>query len=161
MSDTIHQAAPQVPPPLHGSRLAAAGLAGLVLVLIAGVLVLFPFDWLEEVWPAYGWVFDIVFATALAHLIGHATLFFLAGLLVLAALPPLRRRQWVYLGIMLAGAVAQEAIQSLAKLQLPTLWDGRDLLLDLAGFLAAYAVAYVIVCLWPRVHRPDPSSSEA
>lgn len=121
-----------------------------VVVAAAGVLVLFPFDWLEQVWPAYGRVFDVVFATALAHHIGHATIFFIAGLLALAAFPALRARPLGYLGVMALGALGEEALQSLFKGQLPTLGDGRDLLFDLAGFTAAY----LVMRAWPFLsHR--------
>jgi hypothetical protein len=106
--------------------------------LVAGALVLFPFDWLADVWPAYARLFDVVFATALAHHIGHATIFFLAGLLALLALPGLRARPALYLAIMALGALGEEALQSVFKLHLPTLGDGRDLLFDLAGFTVAY-----------------------
>ncbi len=117
---------------------ALAVLGGALAIALAAVLVLFPFDWLGNVWPAYASVFDLVFATALSHLVGHATLFFLCGCLVLIALPALRAHPSRYLGVMLLGAFAQEGIQDLFKLQLPTAWDGRDLLLDLTGIVAAY-----------------------
>lgn len=108
--------------------------------LLAVVLALFPFDWLDEVWPAYAVVFRIVFATALAHEIGHATVFLLAGLLVLLSFPGLRRRPVLYLVVMVLGALSQEALQSLFKQSLPDIWDGRDLLLDLVGFALAYGL---------------------
>lgn len=128
------------PAPLRDMRV----LIVLGAVAAAAVLVLFPFDWLGDVWPAYASVFDVVFATSLSHLIGHATLFFLCGCLVLIALPALRVHPLRYLGVMLLGALAQEAIQSLFKLQLPTVWDGRDLLLDLTGIVAAYLVLLLL-----------------
>lgn len=122
------------PAPLRDTRV----LVVLGAVTAAAVLVMFPFDWLGDVWPAYASVFDVVFATALSHMIGHATLFFLCGCLLLIALPALRAHPLRYLGVMLIGALAQEAIQSLFKLRLPTVWDSRDLLLDLTGIVAAY-----------------------
>ena len=118
-------------------------LPGMAL-LAAAVLVLFPFDWLGNVWPWYAQVFDVVFATALAHMIGHATIFFIASVLVLYSFPALRYRPVLYLAIMLLGAVGEEALQSLFKLQLPTMWDGRDLLLDSVGI----TVGYGVVRLW-------------
>jgi hypothetical protein len=116
--------------------------------LLAASLVLFPFDWLGDVWPAYALVFDRVFATALAHEVGHTTLFFIAGLLILLSFPRLRRRPALYLVIMALGAVSEEALQDLFKLSLPSIWDGRDLLLDLTGFVVAYAV--MRACSWGR-----------
>lgn len=119
-------------------------LAVLGAIALAAVLVLFPFDWLGNVWPAYASVFDVVFATSLAHMIGHATLFFLCGCLLLVALPGLRAHPRRYVVLMLIGALAQEGIQSLFKLHLPTVWDGRDLLLDLIGIVAAYVAMLLL-----------------
>ena len=120
----------------------------LLPALLAAGLVLFPFDWLGDVWPAYALVFDRVFATALAHEVGHATLFLIAGLLLLLTFPALRRRPALYLVIMALGAVSEEALQDLFKLSLPGIWDGRDLLLDLTGFVVAYAVIRAV--FWGR-----------
>jgi hypothetical protein len=116
-------------------------------VAAAGVLILFPFDWLANVWPAYSRLFDIVFATALAHHIGHATIFFLAGLLALFGFPALRPRPWRYLGVMALGALGEEALQSLFKHDLPTPGDARDLFFDLLGFVAAN----LLVGVWRHV----------
>ena len=124
-------------------------VAGVALVA-AAVLVLFPFDWLGNVWPWYAQIFDVVFATALAHMIGHATIFFIASVLVLFSFPVLRYRPVLYLAIMLLGAVGEEALQSLFKFVLPTIWDGRDLLLDSVGIMVGYGV----VRLWLlKLHR--------
>ena len=118
-------------------------LPGLAL-LAAAVLVLFPFDWLGNVWPWYAQIFDVVFATALSHMIGHATIFFIASVLVLFSFPALRYRPVLYFTIMLLGAVGEESLQSFFKLTLPTIWDSRDLLLDSVGF----TVGYLVVRLW-------------
>ena len=116
----------------------------------AAALILFPFDWLGNVWPAYANVFDVVFATSLSHIIGHAALFFLCGCLLLVVLPVMRSHPLRYLGVMLIGALAQESIQSLFKLQLPTAWDGRDLLLDLLR-QAEEAIPSPVTTAIPRV----------
>ncbi len=134
------------------------------MIVAAAVLVLFPFDWLGNVWPAYASVFDVVFATSLAHLIGHATLFFLCGCLILIALPTLRAHPARYLAVMLIGALAQEGIQNLFKLQLPTVWDGRDLLLDLTGIVAAYLALLLARRVVPAIAvfggtAPTPASA--
>ena len=125
-------------------RLLVSGLAVLAVV----ILVLFPFDWLGNVWPWYAQIFNVVFATALAHMIGHATIFFIASVLVLCSFPALRYRPVLYFAIMLLGAVGEEALQSLFKLHLPTIWDGRDLLLDSVGI----TVGYCVVRLWLLFH---------
>lgn len=117
------------------------------LALLAAVLVLFPFDWLSDVWPAYAQIFDLIFATALAHEIGHATLFLLAGLLVLCSIPRLRKHPLFYTLIMLCGALNEEFIQAISRWKMPNLGDGRDISLDILGF----ALAYVLVWMWSRL----------
>ncbi len=114
------------------------------LLLVAIVVVLFPFDWLSQEWPAFGQVFDRVFVTARDHAIGHTTLFFIAALLVLFAVPVLRSRPVLYFILMVAGAIGEEAFQGLSKQQLPTIWDGRDVLFDALGFTIAYIVVWLL-----------------
>ena len=123
----------------------------LLPVLVVMVLVLFPFDWLGNVWPAYAQIFDVVFATPLSHMIGHATLFFIASLIVLLTFPILRYRPILYFTIMLLGAVGEEALQDLFKLQMPSIWDGRDLLLDFVGFTIGFIV--VRLAIWIRARN--------
>lgn len=132
-----------------------AGAVALVAAALA--LTIFPFDWLTEVWPAYRAVFDRVFVTARDHAAGHATLFCLVGLAVLALAPALRSRVWGYLGLGLLGALAQEAVQALAKQDWPTWGDGRDILFDMLGLLIAFALVQVILWGWrrhARAHQP-------
>src|SRR6266699_6787293 len=83
------------------------------------VLVLFPFDWLANIWPAY----RQVFVGAREHHIGHITLFFIVGLLILLSFPALRSRPFLYFGLLISAALAQEAVQDLFKLQIPDLID--------------------------------------
>ncbi len=106
------------------------------------VLVLFPFDWLSNVWPAYRQVFEQVFVGAREHHIGHISLFFIVGLLILLSFPALRSRPFLYFGLLISAALAQEAVQDLFKLQIPDLVDGLDLLFDAVGFTVAY------LCVW-------------
>lgn len=112
------------------------------LALVAAILVLFPFDWLSDVWPAYALVFDRVFATVLAHEVGHATLFLLAGLLVLGSMPRLRRHPLLYTLIMVLGALGEESFQALSRWKTPNFGDGRDLSLDALGFVLAYLLVW-------------------
>jgi hypothetical protein len=109
---------------------------------IALAIVLFPFDWLAEVWPAYRQVFDRVFVTARDHAIGHSTLFFLLGLFALVVSPALRIRPLLYLGLMLLVTLGQEALQSIFKQELPNIYDGRDILFDLLGVVIAFGVVW-------------------
>jgi len=117
--------------------------------LIALAIVLFPFDWLTEVWPAYRQVFDRVFVTARDHAIGHSALFFLLGLFALVVSPALRIRPLLYLGLMLLVALGQEALQSIFKQELPNIYDGRDILFDLLGVM----VAFVVMWTWQWVRN--------
>ncbi len=118
-------------------------------VLVVLVVTLFPFEWLSGIWPAFGGIFDPVFATTRAHLIGHTTLFFLVGLLILLSVPLLQRRPLHYFGLILLVTLGQEALQALFKLHLPTAWDGLDLLLDLTGS----ALAFLLLRAWQRARQ--------
>ena len=106
------------------------------------VLVIFPFDWLANVWPAYRQVFQQVFVGAREHHFGHITLFFIVGFLILLSYPALRTRPFLYFGLLISAALAQEAVQDLFKLQIPDLIDGLDLLFDAIGFTVAYLIVY-------------------
>lgn len=106
------------------------------------VLVLFPFDWLANVWPTYRQAFEQVFVGAREHHFGHSALFFIVGLLVLMSFPALRSRPLLYLGLMISAAIAQEAEQDLFKLQLPDPADGHDLIFDAIGFIIAYLMVW-------------------
>lgn len=106
-------------------------------------VVLFPFDWLADVWPMFRQAFEVVFVTARDHAIGHTTMFFLLGLLILLSLPLLRLRPLWYGGGMLLVAFCQEALQDLFRQRAPNLWEGRDMLFDLAGALLALGVIWL------------------
>ncbi len=113
------------------------------------VLVLFPFDWLSNIWPAYRQVFEQVFVGAREHHVGHSALFFIVGLLVLINFPSLRSRSLLYFGLMISAAIAQEVVQDLLKFVLPDLTDSLDLLFDAVGF----TIAYLVVWGWRAVLR--------
>lgn len=125
--------------------------------LVAGVMVvLFPFDWLSEVWPAFGSVFDRVFVTAHDHAVGHSTLFFLLGMLALLSLGRLRLHSLLYTGLLAPIALGEEALQSIFKQEAPRIGDGRDLFFDLLG----WSLALGLVWLW-YVARGSGSRSAA
>jgi len=111
------------PTPRVGSLRALVLLRrGWPVLVILGIL-WFPFDWLSEVWPAFGPPFRLVFRTAHDHFIGHTAFFFIVGFLTLAYLPALRRTpHWYVLGLILA-ALAQETIQALVRGATPTFTD--------------------------------------
>ncbi len=119
---------------------------GLLLLALALSLVLFPFGWLGEQWPAFGFWIDWLFATELAHAIGHVCIFFGLGLLVLGLFPWLRTRPLFYLGIMLLVAIGQEGVQLSYKQRALVFDDVRDLLVDLLGIM----LAFLVVWFWQR-----------
>ncbi len=106
-------------------------------------VVLFPFDWLSEAWPAFGVVFDRVFVTARDHAIGHTALFFLLGMLALLSLARLRLHPLIYTGLLVPIALGQEALQSIFKQEAPRPGDGRDLLFDLLGWSLALGLVWL------------------
>jgi len=112
-------------------------------VLVVLALILFPFGWLGETWPAFGWALGWVFATAREHAVGHTTLFCTLGALALATFPSLRARPWLYLSAILIAGVGQEAFQLLYKRRPLAFDDGRDLATDLAGALLAFGIIRV------------------
>ena len=115
-----------------------------LLVLLA--LILFPFGWLGQQSPAFGRGLDHVFSTDRRHAIGHAALFCLMGLATLIVLPSLHARPLRYLGMLVLVGIGQEFFQLLYKRRLLLFDDGRDLLTDLAGMIAAF----VVVWIWRR-----------
>jgi hypothetical protein len=123
--------------------------------LLVGLgIVLFPFDWLSEVWPAFGSLFNLVFVSAREHFLGHATMFFLLSLLALLSVPALRLRPARYVRLMLLVGVGQETVQALFKQEHPTIFTGRDLLYDLTGIIAAYLVVFAWHWLFLRKNSP-------
>jgi hypothetical protein len=119
------------------------------------LLVLFPFGWLGEVWPAFGALTGLIFATAREHAAGHTALFLVLGTTLLLVVPALRSRPAAYCLLMLLAGIAQEAFQ-LAYKQRPLAFDdGRDLVTDLAGALLALALVWG--CRWRQtIHSARP-----
>lgn len=117
-----------------------------VLVML-GIL-WFPFDWLSVVWPPFGVPFRMVFHSAHDHFIGHTTFFLIVGALILAYLPPLRRRPlWYLLGLVLA-ALIQEAVQAFFRGQAPTFTDFNAFSGDALGGVSAFVLWSVFSLLW-------------
>ncbi|HEU0026873.1 MAG TPA: hypothetical protein VFQ25_07125 [Ktedonobacterales bacterium] len=118
----------------------------------------FPFDWLSVVWPPFGVPFRMVFHSAHDHFIGHTVFFLIVGLL-LAYLPPVRRRPlWYLLGLALA-ALIQEAIQALFRGQAPTFTDFNAFSGDALGGVGALALWSLFrLILGVRKRRMAPQS---
>jgi len=132
-------------------RLASFGLRyGWIVLLLLGIL-WFPFDWLSEVWPAFGIPFRQVFRNAHDHFIGHTIFFFIIGMLILYIVPALRRRpHWYILGLIMA-ALVQETIQAFFRGQLPTFTDFNAFKGDALGGISAwilwFALGWIAVAL--------------
>jgi hypothetical protein len=121
--------------------LALLRVAWPVLALLG--LLWFPFDWLSEVWPAFGVPFRMVFRNAHDHFVGHTIFFLIVGLLLLAYIPALRRPYWYFPALVVA-ALAQETIQALARGATPTYTDTNAFTGDAIGGLSAFALWGVI-----------------
>jgi hypothetical protein len=110
---------------------------GWPIALFLGIL-WFPFDWLAQVWPAFGNPFRQVFHNAHDHFVGHTVFFFVVGSALLAYWPALRRRPvWYFAGLALA-ALVQETIQAFFRRQLPTYTDFNAFRGDALGGASAY-----------------------
>ncbi len=152
------------PTPRGGSPRAQVLLRrGWPVLVILGIL-WFPFDWLSEVWPAFGLPFRLVFRTAHDHFVGHTAFFFLVGFLTLTYLPALRRKpHWYVLGLILA-ALVQETIQALVRGATPTFTDINAFRGDALGGVGAYVVWLAVPSvrrLWGRARlalRPPDRS---
>jgi hypothetical protein len=121
----------------------------------------FPFDWLSEVWPAFGVPFRTVFRNAHDHFVGHTIFFLIVGLLILSIVPPLRRKpQWYFLGLVLT-ALVQETIQALFRGQLPTFTDFNAFKGDALGGASAFALSLALLLLQRARNRGTSPQSHA
>ena len=143
------------------ARKAARQLGIPILAVVALLAILwFPFDWLSEVWPAFGVPFREVFHNAHDHFIGHTIFFFLVGFFVLALIPALRRRpQWYFPGLV-AAALAQETIQALFRGEAPTFSDFNAFKGDALGGVAAFAL-WLLIGLIQRAIRTAHQETDA
>ena len=112
----------------------------LILALILFVVTaLFPFGWLATVWPGFSTVADFVFGTQLSHIIGHFAVFMLIGGGVLLLFPGLRRRFWLYFGLLLLLGFIQEFLQIASfKHIIPAFDELLDLTMDMLGAVAVF-----------------------
>jgi hypothetical protein len=127
-----------------------------ILVLLA--ILWFPFDWLSEVWPAFGVPFRQVFHNARDHFVGHTIFFFIVGMLLLGVVPLLRKLRWYIPGLMLA-ALVQETIQAIFRGQLPTFTDFNAFRGDALGGISAWVLWFLFHQL--RVYRTKRSNGES
>jgi len=116
------------------------------VVVLLGIL-WFPFDWLAEVWPAFGVPFRQVFRDAHDHFVGHTIFFFIVGALLLTYWPTLRHRPLWYIPGLILAAVMQETIQAIFRRQVPTFTDFNAFKGDALGGTAAFLVSAVLLQL--------------
>jgi hypothetical protein len=152
--------------PHHSSsRVSASGQQPLALLRVGWPvfallgLLWFPFDWLSEVWPAFGVLFRMVFRNTHDHFVGHTIFFLIVGLLLLAYVPALRRPYWYFPALVVA-ALAQETIQALARGAMPTFTDTNAFTGDAIGGFSAFAL-WVIIGTVIIVARLRPSGRKA
>lgn len=112
-------------------------------VALALSCVLFPFYWLSNAWVPFGHIFNLIFATPQAYIAGHIVLFCAVGLIMLLAIPALRKHSHLYILCLMLGAFAEETIQILFNAHPGLHKDARNLLLDLCGILLAYLLLRV------------------
>jgi hypothetical protein len=113
-------------------------------IVTALIFLWFPFDWLSEVWPAFGVPFRILFHDQRSHLIGHAIFFFLIGLFVLFRLPNLQSKPILYVGGLILAALIQETVQAVFRQQMPRFDDLNAFKGDALGGIAAFALTLVL-----------------
>jgi hypothetical protein len=109
-------------------------------------LVLFPYGWLARLWPSFGQFVDWLFATEMAHHIGHSVIFATLGWFLLTVFPLLRERFAIYITLIGLMGVGQELLQLWYKQRPLGINDGKDLLVD----VAAAGVFFFLYRWWKR-----------
>ncbi|MCA9975401.1 MAG: hypothetical protein KC413_06610 [Anaerolineales bacterium] len=104
-------------------------------------LALFPYGWLAERWWLFGHVADFIFATELAHVVGHLVLFAMMGTAVLTTLPRLQRQPRLYFALILGLGLVQEVLQLVSFKKRPFAANELlDIIVDLLGAFIAYKI---------------------
>lgn len=113
-----------------------------VVLGVALVLVLFPFEWFGLVWPWLGAWLNGAGGGQGVHVAGHVGVFWLAGTAVIRFAPALRQRPWLYAAILIALAIGQEMFQLLSfKHHGLTADEWFDWSMDLVGIGLAFWLA--------------------
>ena len=115
--------------------------------------ILFPMAFLGRVWPAFGRLFNAIFAADWAHVVMHGFLYLVLGVLLTLGLKPARARTYLLLfGLALVVGVLHEGIQLLAA-GVWTSWGAEllDISVDLIG--AGLGIGLAAVFLGRRSAR--------
>jgi len=114
-----------------------------IVLWIVGIL--FPMGFAASLWPPFERAFTRTFSTAWSHIAMHAFLYFVLAILLTQALRPASLRAvLLLLGLALAVAVCQEALQWLTiRAEIGWSASAFDLLVDLGGALAGLGAARV------------------
>ncbi|NTV65841.1 MAG: hypothetical protein HGA65_20220 [Oscillochloris sp.] len=107
------------------------------------VLCLVPYGWLVRLSPVSYQLFNALFDTLPAHIVGHSLIFALIGTLALWLFPALRRRPIIYAALILAAACGQEGFQVLYKGRLYLIDTLLDLLVDAIAATVVWIMVYV------------------
>jgi hypothetical protein len=115
----------------------------------------FPFDWLSEVWPAFGVPFRTVFRNAHDHFVGHSIFFFVIGIFIFLRLKSLVRIPVLYFALMILAALTQETIQSIFRHQIPRFDDFNAFKGDALGSICAFAVMWLLSKRRRNITKPS------
>ena len=81
------------------------------MLLIPAGIIIFPFGWLANSWPGFGFAFNGLFQSEAAHIIAHSLLFAMVGLTALAVAPRIFGYWPLYLLFILSLGLLQEGLQ--------------------------------------------------
>jgi hypothetical protein len=126
----------------HDNKLNWVAIGAVLLVGLA----LFPYGWLAERWWLFGWVTDLIFATELAHIIGHLILYAAVGTAVLHTFPRLQRYPRFYFTLIFLLGLAQEILQLVSFKQRP--FAANELLDISVDLLGAFIAFYWMTSSW-------------
>jgi len=115
-------------------------LTPLIVLLALIVAFLVPYGWVAQQSPALDLLFNQVFHSLAAHVVGHALIFAIIGLAALRAAPGLRGRPAIYAALILAVALGQEGFQLTFKGQLYLADTLGDIMVDLIAAAGAWAL---------------------
>ena len=115
---------------------------------------LFPYGWLAHLWPPFGLLVDWLFATEMAHHVGHSVIFATLSWFLLTVFPGLRERFGLFLSLIGLLGASQELLQLWYKQRPLGINDGKDLLVDIAA-------ATLFFFLYQRWHKQSTTNRQS